>query len=247
MIKLLDIDIQEDLFMFNGKMKALTFSYDDGVDQDKRLIEIFNKYGLKCTFNLNSDLLGRREDTLNMGGKIVNHHKAFASDVRHIYEGHEVAAHTLTHPFLPNIEDDCEIIRQVEEDRLKLSELCGYEVIGMAYPCGGQNHDDRVANIIRENTGVRYCRTIISNFSFDIQDDLYKFKPTVYHHGEFDKMLDLGQKFLELDAKTPQIFYVWGHAYEFDYAENWDRFEEFCKMMSGHSDIFYGTNKEVLL
>ena len=150
MIKLLDIDIQEDLFMFNGKMKALTFSYDDGVDQDKRLIEIFNKYGLKCTFNLNSDLLGRREDTLNMGGKIVNHHKAFASDVRHIYEGHEVAAHTLTHPFLPNIEDDCEIIRQVEEDRLKLSELCGYEVIGMAYPCGGQNHDDRVANIIRE-------------------------------------------------------------------------------------------------
>lgn len=233
--------------MFNGKMKALTFSYDDGVDQDKRLIEIFNKYGLKCTFNLNSDLLGRREDTLNMGGKIVNHHKAFAADVRHIYEGHEVAAHTLTHPFLPNIEDDCEIIRQVEEDRLKLSELCGYDVIGMAYPCGGQNHDDRVANIIRENTGIQYCRTIISNFSFDIQDDLYKFKPTVYHHAEFDKMLELGQKFLELDAKTPQIFYVWGHAYEFDYAENWDRFEEFCKMMSGHSDIFYGTNKEVLL
>ena len=44
--------------MFNGKNKALTFSYDDGVTQDKRLIEIFNKYGLKATFNLNSELLG---------------------------------------------------------------------------------------------------------------------------------------------------------------------------------------------
>ena len=30
--------------MFNGKMKAITFSYDDGVTQDKRLIEILDKY-----------------------------------------------------------------------------------------------------------------------------------------------------------------------------------------------------------
>ena len=28
---------------------------------------------------------------------------------------------------------------------------------------------------------------------------------------------------------------------------NVKEFEEFCKMMSGHKDIFYGTNKEVLL
>ena len=53
--------------MFNGKMKALTFSYDDGVTQDKRLIEMFNKYDLKCTFNLNSELLGK-PGALNMAG-----------------------------------------------------------------------------------------------------------------------------------------------------------------------------------
>ena len=33
-------------------MKALTFSYDDGVTTDERLIEIFKRYGMKCTFNL---------------------------------------------------------------------------------------------------------------------------------------------------------------------------------------------------
>ena len=38
--------------MFNGKMKAVTFSYDDGVPEDKQLLEIFNKYGMKGTFNL---------------------------------------------------------------------------------------------------------------------------------------------------------------------------------------------------
>ena len=234
--------------MFAGKMKAVTFSYDDGITQDKRLVEIFNKYGLKATFNLNSDLLGT-PGQLRLGpdAKLIAHNKIDPKDVKYLYEGHEVAAHTLTHPFLPDIADDGEIIRQVENDRLALSELCGYEVVGMAYPCGGQNHDDRVADIIKNNTGVKYCRTIISNYSFDPQSDLYKFKPTVYHHGEFDKMIELGEKFLEIKTDTPKIFYIWGHAYEFDYRDEWDKFEEFCKMISGHDDIFYGTNKEVLL
>ncbi|HNX14524.1 MAG TPA: polysaccharide deacetylase, partial [Oscillospiraceae bacterium] len=37
--------------MFDNKKKAVTFSYDDGVTQDIRLIELFNKYGMKATFN----------------------------------------------------------------------------------------------------------------------------------------------------------------------------------------------------
>ena len=35
---------------WQGKLKAVTFSFDDGVTQDKRLVEILNKYGLKATF-----------------------------------------------------------------------------------------------------------------------------------------------------------------------------------------------------
>ena len=42
--------------MWNGKMKALTFSYDDGVEQDIRLIEILDRYHLRGTFNLNPGL-----------------------------------------------------------------------------------------------------------------------------------------------------------------------------------------------
>lgn len=44
--------------MFSGKRKQVTFSYDDGVTQDIRLAELFHKYGLKATFNINSELLG---------------------------------------------------------------------------------------------------------------------------------------------------------------------------------------------
>ena len=46
------------------RKKALTLSYDDGVRQDFRLIDIMKKYGLKGTFNINSGLFSqeRRDD-----------------------------------------------------------------------------------------------------------------------------------------------------------------------------------------
>lgn len=226
--------------------KILTFSYDDAVTQDVRLIKLFDKYGMKATFNLNSGFLGMSGELIREG-KRVDHNKIAPEDIKHVYSGHEVAAHTLTHPSLPNTKDDSEVIRQVEEDRVRLSQLCGYEVVGFAYPGGGINHNKRVADLIRNNTGIKYCRTIDSNHSFDIQSDLYEFMPSVYHHGEWDKLFELGKEFLELEADTKKVFYVWGHAYEFDIHNTWDRFEEFLRMMSGRSDIAYLTNKEALL
>lgn len=233
--------------MFNGKNKALTFSYDDGVTQDIRLIEIFNKYNLKATFNLNSELLGKTGCLVRDGAE-VNHTKNKPEDVKYIYDGHEVAVHTLTHPNLTQIYDDGEVLRQVEQDRVNLSGLVGYEVSGMAYPCGGKNCDKRVADLIKNNTPIKYARTIDTTKSFEPYTDLYQYKGTLYHHKDWDMLFDTGKKFLELKADSPKVFYIWGHAYEFDiYPERWQMFEEFCKMMSGRPDIFYGTNKEVLI
>lgn len=233
--------------MWNGKKKAITFSYDDGVTQDIRLIELFNKYNLKATFNLNSELLGLKNELVR-NGRTVSHNKNNPEDVRKIYAGHEVAVHTLTHPFLPDIADDAEIIRQVEEDRKNLSALVGYEVVGMAYPCGGKNNDDRTARIIREHTGVKYARALETNGSFDLQKNLFRFQGTCYHHAEWEEMHALADKFLALECDEPQIFYIWGHAYEFDiFPERWTLFEEFLAKISDKEDIFYGTNKEVLL
>ena len=232
-------------FYDQAKKKAITFSYDDGVTQDIRLIELLNKYGLKCTFNLNSELLSKKGMLIREGQRI-SHYKVHPEDVKTIYDGHEVAVHTLTHPNLTQC-DDTEVIRQVETDRLNLSELVGYEVVGMAYPCGGVNNDDRVADMIKKNTGVKYSRTITTTGSFDLQENLYRFNPTVYHL-DFEKMMQLGRAFIELKPQTPKVFYIWGHSYEMDYgADYWVKLEEFFKLISNKDDIFYGTNKEVLL
>lgn len=232
-------------FRDQSKLKAVSFSFDDGVTQDIRMIELLNKYGLKCTFNLNSELLGRPR-VMMQNGQRISHYKVAPQDVRHIFEGHEVAVHTLTHPNLTNL-DEAEIIRQVEEDRKRLEELVGYEVAGMAYPCGGINNNDYVAQIIRENTRVKYCRTIAQTDSFEPQENLYRYNPNVRHR-EWERAMLLGKKFVEMTPDTSQIFYIWGHSYEMDFdSENWSRLEEFFRFISNRKDIFYGTNAEVLL
>ena len=232
-------------FGMEGKNKAITFSYDDGTTQDIRMVELMNQYGLKGTFNINSELLGQK-GILECWGCRVPHYKVHPEDVRSVYEGHEVAVHTLTHPNLTQCDTD-EVIRQVEMDRLRLSDLAGYEVVGMAYPCGGTNNDDRVADIIKGNTGVRYCRTITSSGSFDQQTNLFRFNPTVYQM-DFDIMMALGREFIELETDTPKLFYIWGHTFEMDISsDHWVKLEAFFKLISNRSDIFYGTNKEVLL
>ena len=227
--------------MWNGKKKAITFSFDDGVTQDIRLIEILNHYGLKGTFNLNSALLGV-PGNLERNGRPISHNKVSVRDVRSIYAGHEIAVHTLSHPRLPLVDDET-VIYQVEGDRLALSELAGYEVVGMAYPGGGVNNDERVAELIRKHTGVRYARTITSTGTFTPEKDLYRFNPTVYYIE--DCLDETVEQFLAADAG---LLYVWGHSYEMD-AEyiSWEHFEEVCRRLAGHGDIFYGTNREVLL
>lgn len=67
--------------MWNGKKKAITFSFDDGGTQDFRLVQIFNKYGLKATFNLNSGLLGGKRE-LERNGRIVTHNKIAVENVK---------------------------------------------------------------------------------------------------------------------------------------------------------------------
>ena len=223
-------------------MKIITFSYDDGVTQDKRLVEILNKYGLKATFNINSELLGTK-NTLIRSGKTISHDKIQPDEVATVYAGHEVAVHTLTHPHLPPLPDE-EVIRQVEQDRKNFSALVGYDVVGMAYPGGGYQNSDRVEDLIKNHTGVKYARTISLSYSFRPQPNLYRFNPTAFHLDFYDNYR-LADEFFA--SREDGIFYIWGHSYEFDIDDTWAEFEKFCEYISNREGITYATNAEALL
>lgn len=230
--------------MFNGKMKAISLSYDDGITQDYRFVEIINRYNLKCTFNINSGLFGL-PGRLWLDEKSIAHVHITAEEAVELYKGHEIAAHTVTHPNLRNKTDE-EILREVEDDREALGKLFGTNIEGFAYPGGSGCMDERVIRNVR-NTGVRYARTTDNTYSFDLPDkDLIVLNPTVYHM-EKEKMEQLADDFLSLTPDTPKLFLIWGHSYELDIHDDWAWFESFCEKISGHDDIFYGTNREVLL
>ena len=230
--------------MWNGKKKAITFSFDDGVMQDVRAIEILNKYGLKATFNLNSGMFGTN-CPYEPNGRVVDRRIIEPTMVKSLYEKHEVAVHTVGHFNLTTLPDSC-VTWQVEKDRELLEELTGKEICCMAYPCGGVNNNEHVASIVKDTTKVRFARTIFSTFSFDMQEDLFRFNPTIHFCNE--KLFEIAEKFLELQTDEPKLFYIWGHTYELDATDGaWERFEDFCRLISGKEDVFYGTNGEVLL
>ncbi len=230
--------------MWQNKKKAVTFSFDDGITQDKRVIELLNKYGLKGTFNLNSGLLGRDYSFMHEG-KLIPARKFAREEIEGLYRGHEVAVHTCTHPKLPNLPDE-EVIRQVTEDRKALSALVGYDVQGMAYPGGGQNYDDRVVELVKK-CGIKYARTTNTRYGINVQTDLLRFHPTAYFC-YWEKCWQAAQDFLVLKTEEPKLFYVWGHAYEIDMMEEgWEKIEKLFALLANREDIFYGTNAQVLL
>ena len=218
--------------------KAVTFSYDDGVTSDLKLLDIFNRYGMKCTFNLNFGLGPVNGGWINKGKPVncLNLQEHIAA-----YAGHEIAAHALTHQDLTKISPE-EARKEMVEDRDGLNKLFGQCPAGMAYPYGTFN--DEVVALLKE-LGFQYARTVNESCNFDVQTDLLRFKPTCHHDN--GRLFELAEQFLAMEPEEPQIFYIWGHSYEFDGNENWDRIEELCRMLAGRDDIFYGTNAEVLL
>ena len=211
-----------------GKTKALTFSYDDNTVHDRRLVEMFNRYGLKATFNLNS---GR----LDVEGYI------HSSEVASLYRGHEVASHGVRHLF-PNQISDGERIREYWEDRLALEKLSGQIVTGMAYPFGV--HNARVRESL-EQMGLHYGRTVVSTGNYFFPDDFLVWDPTCHHQEAIDDP-SIADTFLNPpDYMQPDLLYIWGHSYEFAGRDNWADMEALCRKLSGHDEIWYATNREI--
>lgn len=230
--------------LWNGKHKALTFSFDDGVKQDIEVIKILDEYGLKATFNINSGSLGCNSSFIDRSGREIKRDKVARENLKEIYKNHEIAVHTVDHYNLTTMGKE-DVIYQVEQDRLNLESLVGYSIKMMAYPCGGVNNDQRTAKIIKENTAIRFARTTTSTYSFELQQNYMQFNPTVYYI-EIEKLFELGEKFIRLETEKNQLFYIWGHTYELDSDKiQWETFRKFCKLVSSKKDIFYGTNFQV--
>ena len=226
----------------NGLSKALTLSYDDGVTEDIRLIEIMQKHGLKGTFNLNSGrMLAAEEDIRNpkpYGNRLtVEQAKALYSQ-----EGIEPAVHAYVHSHLQTM-PSASAAMEVLQDRDFLEKLFERPIRGMAYPYG--TFSDRVVDVL-DHCGIAYSRTTISTENFNIPKDWLRLPATCHHKNP--RLMELADSFLEKNhgiAEHPWLFYLWGHSYEFAQYDNWNVIEKFAERIGGKEDIWYATNIEI--
>lgn len=215
------------------KSKAVTLSYDDGTVHDKRLIEIMDKNGLKGTFNISSGLFGGWSLTKQQAFELYSN------------SGHEVAIHGEKHMSLAEL-PLAMATADVLNDRVALEQMFDTIITGMAYANGSFN--DKVVEILK-NCGVEYARTTISTEKFDIPTDWLRLPATCHHNNP--RLMELAHSFVE-DAppsyywsRSPKLFYLWGHSFEFNNNNNWDVIEEFAEYIGNNEDIWYATNIEI--
>lgn len=222
-----------------GKDKALTLSYDDGVQTDAQLIYIMKKHGLKGTFNINSGMYAP-EGTVHPAG--AYHRRMSKNEAIAVYSGSgmEVAVHGLTHPFLEQLTPGT-CCYEVMADRKNLEDDFCTIVRGMAYPYGTYN--DEVLKCLRQ-CGIAYARKSGSSHNFKMPTNWLTWESTCHHN---DPMLsELTETFLNEDVKRePWLFYLRGHSYEFERDDNWNVVEDFAQKVGDRDDIWYATNLEI--
>jgi peptidoglycan/xylan/chitin deacetylase (PgdA/CDA1 family) len=242
-----------------GYQKYFTMSFDDGLEQDKRIIQILDRYRLKCTFNLNAGLFGTQKRVGRIGNmgfleypegstgfktrfKNSDHHRIPEDEIVQVYEGFEIASHGYKHEALPLIGPE-QMEESIRKDIEVLSKLTGYPIVGHAYPGGASSA--RVAACLKKY-GVIYAREVLPTGSFYFPQDPLRYRPTSMILDK--KLFGLADQFIAAEAQTDDLlFYIWGHGYELDFGSdlgNWERFEKFCEKIAGQKDIVYCTNKQ---
>jgi hypothetical protein len=210
----------------NGGKHAVTFSYDDGRDHDRRLVDIFNCYGFKGTFHLNSG-------SLDKPGYVRE------GEVSALYTGHEIAAHTVSHPFMSSQPPEA-VLSELLEDRRKLEQLAGYPVRGFSYPFGDAGGE---AVPLAKAAGVDYARTVVSTNGFHFPDNFLLWHPTCHDKGAMETL----PRFLRQSSwNVLRLLYIWGHSYEFEDGGGWAAFEELCGKLKDIPGCWFATNVEVM-
>ena len=209
-------------------MKYFLLSFDDGTVHDKRFVELLNRYGIPCTFNLNSGL----EDFVweFEGHPVVRQKLAGTVDQ---YRGHEIASHSLTHPRLDQLRPP-RLRREVEEDCAALKKMFALEEIGFGVPftvCG-----EREIRIIKKF--VRYIRLSEYAASFALPADPWHIPIHALYNDP-----DVREKIAEFSRNdlSDSLFVLAGHSYELEFLDHWAYMESLIQYIKSFDFEFLTT------
>ena len=220
-----------------GKKKAFNITYDDGVLQDVRFVELMNRYGLKGTFNLNSALMENEFAWEHPKGMTVK--RLPAKVVSQLYRGHEVASHTLTHPYLSQLNEE-EVMHQMAQDKENLERLAGQPVLGFAGPF---HHWSEIIARCAEKCGFAYARTAEERYSYAPPEKYYYWAAGSYHI--MPGFRDFVEGFFDTEEELA-LCQIVGHSYDLDAEDMWEQMESILSRVSRDETILSMTNLQLV-
>lgn len=220
-----------------GKAKAFSITYDDGIAQDVRFVALLNKYGLKGTFNLNSQLMEQKFSWIHPNGMTVT--RLGVEQVRGLYDGHEIASHTLTHPDLRDKTDE-QLFWEIGEDKRRLEALFGREVAGFGVPF--HYYDQRIADCVRR-CGFEYGRNSELTHGYNPWEEPYFWRCGIFHlEPDFDEYMEGFFRTREELA----LCQIVGHSYDLDAENMWDKMERYLAAIAADPDVTCMTHLELV-
>lgn len=230
-----------------GPKKYFTLSFDDGITQDIKIIEILKKYGMdSCTFFINTGLYGANWTWVGeqFSRPDVTHKRFTRKELlTGIYDGFDLSGHTLSHTSLKNYDSNPDmIVREVEQDLTNIEKISGIRPVGFSWPGGDTEYTEKTIEIVRERTGARFARAANPTYGFDLPEYFLKWHPTCSISD--GNCLTLAREFINAECTEDMLFYVWGHGYELDLYNSYDKFEALIRLIANADDIVCVTNTE---
>jgi hypothetical protein len=158
----------------------------------------------------------------------------------------------------PGLSRPVDAIQDFLNCRLELEKRYERIIRGMAYPDSGITNLQNGAsyeNIRRylQDLGIVYSRTLGGdNNHFYLPADWLAWMPTAHH--ENPALMDYADQFLSLQpdapnayyaTRLPRLFYLWGHAFEFNNNNNWELIDQIGDTLGGKEDTWYATCMEI--
>ena len=214
--------------------------WDDGVTGDIRVAELCRKYEAKATFNLNPALhLAEKRNTSSHSYKDQFYISKLAwNEVLSVYEGFDVASHTMCHCNAGDV-DDRVFLTEAVGAKCLLEDLFQKPCTGFAWPCG--RYTEKTADLLQA-AGFTYGRTT------KYTDRVTGFEhPMILHSSCHFMDPEFYQKF-ETAKKTDQVFYFWGHSYEMmDDPQLWADYERKLQMLHDDPEVQWIPTTELVV
>jgi len=137
-------NLEKEITKGRTKENILSLTFDD-VEESiyKNALPILEDLGLKATFFISTNWLGKNINTPFRGRKIIN-----PQEVREIsLLGHEIGAHSMNHLKLTEIPLS-EARKEIFQSKSYLENLIGSSVVSFAYPQGAFNK--RICDLVKE-------------------------------------------------------------------------------------------------